>query len=625
MCGITGIYGKLPVDDARRRITGMNAALAHRGPDARGIFVKNPIVLGHQRLSILDLSADANQPMTDPTGRYTLVFNGEIYNFRELRKGLSTYAFTTDGDTEVLLAGLIKWGIPFLQECNGMFAFAFWDAEREELILARDRMGIKPLYYARTAIHTIFGSEVRSLLKSGLIPASLNRNALGDYLRYQTVHAPATMLDGVFMLPAGNTLRINADEEELKGFWNMATAIEPGVGFLNYTDTKTLVREKLTKAVGRRLVSDVPMGAFLSGGIDSSAIVALASGLVSDPLKTFTISFQEEAFSEARFARIIADKYQTDHTELKLDPSEMLHSLPVAIAAMDHPSGDGINTFVVSRAAKEAGITVVLSGLGGDELFAGYPIFKQVLSLSSKGWLMSFPKFSRAFAGDLLQWARPGIASQKTKQVITEDYLDLEYAYQYSREVASHTINNELSPFGSASAKAVFDIVHEGVGYGTPGYAMPPLSRVTYAEMNTYMQSVLLRDSDQMGMAHALEIRVPFLDHELVSTALAIPDRHKFPTSPKKLLVESMGDLLPAEIVNRPKMGFTFPWDEWMKGELREFCGDQMLGLARHEAFHEKAVLKRWDHFLAGKREISWSRIWHLCILQAWMNENGIA
>ncbi len=425
------------------------------------------------------------------------------------------------------------------------------------------------------------------------------------------------------MLPAGGVMKMADNEIKLSSFWNPVEHVDHSMTGLSYAETTAVIRQKLDESVQRRLIADVPMGAFLSGGIDSSAIVALASRQ-KQKLRTFTISFDNSEFSEAKYAQIIADKYDTAHTEINLAPEALLQNLPSAITAMDHPSGDGINTFLVSKAAKEAGITAVLSGLGGDELFAGYPIFKQFYQLRDKGWIMSFPRFSRALAGNVLKMTRPGVASSKIKQIITEHYLDLENVYQYSREVSSREINATLSPYGKRGENSVFSLVKQGVGYQTPGYSLPILSRVTYAEIVTYLQAVLLRDSDQMSMAHALEIRVPFLDHELVSAVMAVPDKYKFPTSPKKLLVDAMGDLLPSEIVNRPKMGFTFPWDSWMRNELKDFCGDHLSALGANDAFNAKAISKRWDDFLKGKPQVTWSRLWYLCVLQAWMSENEI-
>lgn len=623
MCGINGIYGSLSQSDGSRKIAKMNKSLAHRGPDADGFIQKPMILLGHTRLSIIDLSTNANQPMQDDSGRYTLIFNGEIYNYRTLRESLTDYPFKTQSDTEVLLAGLIKFGASFLSRCNGMFALALWDSQTEELLLARDRMGIKPLYYARTNEHIIFSSEIRSLLDSELIPGELNHGVLGEYLRYQTVHGTNTILKGIFMLPPGSIMNVSDHEIKISSFWNPVEYINHSVAQLSYNETTALIKQKLEESVNRRLIADVPMGAFLSGGIDSSAIVALASNQ-KKRLRTFTISFDNSEFSEAKYARIIADKFNTDHAEINLAPQSLLENLPAALKAMDHPSGDGINTYLVSKAAKQAGISAVLSGLGGDELFAGYPIFKQYYQLRDKGWLMSFPKFLRAFAGNALQVARPGVESSKIKQIITEDYLDLENVYQYSREVASREVNSKLSRYGNSGEMSVFNLVKQGVGYQTPGYTLPILSRVSYAEIATYLQAVLLRDSDQMSMAHALEIRVPFLDHELVSTVMGVPDKYKFPTSPKKLLVDAMGDLLPSEIVNRPKMGFTFPWDSWMRNELKDFCGDHLAALGANDAFNAKAVSNRWNDFLKGKPQVTWSRLWYLCVLQAWMSENGI-
>jgi len=625
MCGICGIHGIGEDDSQDSSLNKMVRALSHRGPDASGTYVDNSVALGHTRLSIIDLSDSANQPMSDPSGRYTLVFNGEIYNYRQLRKTLDKYPFQSNSDSEVLLAGLVRWGKKFINECNGMFAFALWDKQKQELTLARDRLGIKPLYYARTGLKTVFASEIRSILSSGFISPELNKDSLGDYLRYQTVHGTNTILSGIYTITPGSVMTITDNEYHSEIYWTPDSQLESGIESMSYNNVKALVQEKLNAAVKRRLISDVPMGAFLSGGIDSSAIVALASQHVLGPLKTFNINFQEGEFSEARYAKQVAEMYGTEHSQIDLNPHVLIEKLPAVLNSMDHPSGDGINSYVVSEAAKQAGITVALSGLGGDELFAGYPIFSQFYDLRDKGWLMSFPKFARSLAGNVYTKLKPGIGSEKINQIITEDYLDLEYIYQYSREVLSKDKISDLLTENSRGVNTVFELVQGAVGVEQPGFKMSRLSKVSYAEILTYLQSVLLRDTDQMSMAHALEVRVPFLDHELVSLALSISDNHKYPTSPKKLLVDSLGDYLPKEVHDRKKMGFTFPWKVWMKNELKEFCGDALLDLAQRPEFSAKVVHSRWDKFLKDDPSVSWSRIWYLCILQSWMSRNGVS
>jgi asparagine synthase (glutamine-hydrolysing) len=601
----------------------MAERLEHRGPDAHGFFVKPGIALAHRRLSILDLSEEANLPMTDPSGRYTLVYNGEIYNFRELRKQLKDYPFKTDGDSEVLLAGLSHWGIRFVNECNGMFAFALWDSEAEELYLCRDRMGIKPLYYMRREEEIFFSSEIRSLIVGLGEAPRLNRRALPEFLRYQTVHGPKTILEGVYALPAGSYMRISDNEQDIKTYWSLSNAARTDVRGLSFDDTSALVRHTLESSVQRRLVSDVPLGVFLSGGIDSSALVALASGHGNKPISTFTIDFAEESFSEAAYARQIAEKYSTDHHRVHLQPDELIRQLPLALKAMDHPSGDGINSYVVSGAAKRAGITVALSGLGGDELFAGYPIFSQFHSLQSKKWLLSFPKFVRDIAGMILEKKSPSVASSKTRSVLNQERFDLEYIYQFSREVTPINRSKELLLDYKETA-AVYNVVARNVGYGTPGFTLPLLSQVSVAEISTYLENILLRDTDSMSMAHALEVRVPFLDHELVSLILGVSDKYKYPHNPKKLLTSAMGDLIPRSIVDRPKMGFTFPWEIWMKNDLKPFCGDMIDKLAKRDFFNGDLLHHRWDSFLKGDAQVKWSRLWHLVVLEAWLSQNEI-
>jgi asparagine synthase (glutamine-hydrolysing) len=485
-------------------------------------------------------------------------------------------------------------------------------------------LGIKPLYYLRKDQELLFSSEIRSLVKGLDQKPKIDKNVLPEYLRFQTVHSPSTVLEGVYSLPAGTFMKVTDNEQEIVPYWRLSDSARIEMRGMDYEDVLASVKFKLKESVKRRLISDVPLGVFLSGGIDSSAIVALAAEETETPLKTFTIDFREEDFSEAKYAEEIAAKYGTKHHRISLDPEELIRQLPDAIKAMDHPSGDGINSYVVSGAAKAQGITVALSGLGGDEVFAGYPIFKQFHALQNKKWLLSFPKFVRDFAGSFMEMRNPGIASSKTRSVLNQDRFDLEYIYPFSREVASPNQNSELLSDRNNKESSVYRIVKEGVGYGNPGFSLPLLSHVSYAELVTYLENVLLRDTDQMSMAHALEVRVPFLDHELVSMVMGIGDKHKYPHKPKKLLVDALGGDLPTSITDRTKMGFTFPWTVWMKKELKDFCQDAVLSLGQREEFDAKALENRWNRFLEGDPKVSWWRIWHLCILEAWINENEL-
>lgn len=622
MCGICGIFGLEQINSPETLINRMNQQLEHRGPDAGGVFVNEQVALGHRRLSIIDLNTAANQPMHAVDGELTLVFNGEIYNFQEIRSRLTDYPYITNSDSEVILAAYKQWGIQGIRQFNGMFAFALWDNRKKQLFIVRDRLGIKPLYYAQRNNSFIFASEIRALIHSGLIEKNINQNALTDYLRYQTVHAPDTMIEGIKMLMPGHYMVISDTEVNTFQYWSIVDEVSRPQ--LTREETKLKIAELFNQSVKRRLVADVPFGAFLSGGIDSSLIVSAMAQAAQGTVKTFSVTFDEAQFSEAAYARLVAEKFATNHTEIRLNPADFLLDLPDALAAMDHPSGDGPNTYVVSKVTRDAGVTMALSGLGGDELFAGYDIFKRSFELQQKKWLLSFPKWIRAMGGKAIQLKNPGISGEKMAMALKADYFDLEYTYWISRlmmpdeRIAAILSNNVTAP------NRVFGIVHDAVGYGTPGFKLPKLSQVSIAEICTYMQNVLLRDTDQMSMAHALEVRVPFLDHELVQFALGIPDDYKYPNTPKQLLVESFGDALPPEIVNRPKMGFTFPWEHWLKNELRNFTADHLSDLSKRPLFKAAGIDALWRDFQNGHPKVTASRVWYLVVLENWLKKNGI-
>ncbi|MCT4582300.1 MAG: asparagine synthase (glutamine-hydrolyzing) [Flavobacteriales bacterium] len=626
MCGINGVYNLRGVENPNAVIQKMNERTTHRGPDFTGDYSDEAIILGHNRLSIIDLSNNANQPLFSNDQNLVLVFNGEIYNYLKLKEILKDdYEFKTSSDSEVLIAAYQKWGKGCVHKLEGMFAFAIWDKSQKTLFVVRDRLGIKPLYYFDNNQNFAFSSELRGLLDLPFIDRKVNEESLVDYLRYGTVHAPNTIVEGVKMLEAGYYIWLSEDEYQVEKYWDVNTFINRKAENQSYEEVKKEVKERLSKAVKNRMQSDVPYGAFLSGGIDSSAVVALMSEASDKPVKTFSISFAEEEYSEAKYARQIADKFKTEHTEIKLSPMDFLKDLPVAMDAMDHPSADGLNSYIVSKVTKEKGVTMALSGLGGDELFAGYDIFHRAVNLLDKKWSYSFPLVLRKLAGSTLKLFKPSIASDKITEIITQKYLELPFYYPINRQILTDDIVKKVMNKVVLPENRVFEIGVTNLDVETAGFKAPFLSKVAYLEMNTYMQNVLLRDVDQMSMASALEVRVPFLDHQLVEYIHGVPDEYKFPYSPKKLLVDSLGDLLPPEIVNREKMGFVFPWQNWLKKELKAFCEEQLEWLKTQPSFNEIAIDEVWSLFLAGNYKITWSRVWHLVVLAYWLKKNEIA
>lgn len=621
MCGIAGIYGLENMPDADRLVEKMLNKMRHRGPDADGVWLGENVVLGHRRLAIIDLSTASNQPFISFDGRYSLVFNGEIYNFQEIKNQIGNqYPFQTKSDTEVILAAFSIWGIQCLQRFNGMFAFAIWDHHEGRLWLARDRMGIKPLYYYQEGTTLVFASEIRSILETGIVERKMRRASMIEFLRYQTVHSPNTLIKGIKMLMPGTYLSIADNITETKEYW------KPW-GKLHFDQDPIKIhkniRERLLASVERRLIADVPVGAFLSGGIDSSLLVGLMSQSLGKKVDTFNVNFDDGEYSEAKFAAQVAQKFGTNHHEIKLKPEDFLQSLPNALNAIDHPSGDGPNTWIVSNETKKMGISVAISGLGGDELFAGYDLFKKIPYIAENNWLVSFPKFMRAAAGNALILKNNTMASHKTKEILTEDYFDLPHLYPIFRKIFQDKHLKKLLFDGKITKNELQALIDELELYDE-FQILPTLSRISVVEMASYMQNILLRDTDQMSMAHALEVRVPFLDHELIEYVMQVPDSVKYPHSPKKLLIDSFADLLPKEIVDRKKMGFVLPWDLWMRNELKEFCESRLKFLQHHESMSAPAIDRIWKDFLKGSKVITWSRIWHMVTLADWMQRNEV-
>ena len=618
MCGITGIARFKNRDECAEKVRIMNNHIAHRGPDAEGIWLHDFCVLGHRRLSIIDTSAAGNQPFQSEDRILTVVFNGEIYNYLELRKELeSTHTFTTQTDTEVILAAYAKWGIDCVEHFFGMFAFALWDEKQSQLLIARDRLGVKPLYYSETEQGFVFASEIRAILSTGWIERRIDANAAADYLRYQTVHAPNTIVEGVHMLMPGHRMVIDSKGIRTERWWDLTDSRARLDGSESKESIHKHINELLQSSVELRMRADVPFGAFLSGGIDSSIVVGLMSRISSHAVNTFSITFNEQAYDESPYSELIAKRFNTKHTAIQLSANHFLQMVPEALQAMDHPSGDGPNTYVVSKATREAGVKMALSGLGGDEVFAGYDVFRRLKALETKQWLNSVPLAIRKNMGALLRAVKPSAASEKIAAALAQERIDLAHFYPLTRQVLYESEVNRLLKQRPLERNCV-----ELLSQAVSGIRMPTLSKVSVLEISTYMQNVLLRDADQMSMAHALEIRVPFLDHRLIEFVLGVSDKHKFPHTPKELLTESVGDLIPREIIDRPKMGFTFPWAVWMRSELKSFCEEQLLALKQVEVIQHDEVIALWKRFLAGDKRITWSRIWPLVVLGHWVKQH---
>lgn len=619
MCGIAGILNFNGQQADAAVIKRMTDAMAHRGPDADKFIVDGKIALGHRRLSIIDLSTAADQPFYDNSGRYVMVFNGEMYNFQEVRAGITGYEFKTSSDTEVLLAAYIKWGPACISRFRGMFAFAIWDREEKELFVARDRMGVKPFYYYLDGQQFLFASETRAILASGLVRREVDMAALHDYFSYQSVTFPDTVIKGITQLQAGSWMRLKDGKTEQQVYWDL---LQPPVDF-DFANGKKVgqrISELLLQSVSRRLVSDVPVGAFLSGGIDSSAVVGLMAQAGAGQPNTFNISFTEEEYDESPYAEMVARKFNTRHTRILLKPESFLDELHNALDAMDTPSGDGINTYVVSKAIRARGITVALSGIGGDELFAGYAYFQQYLQLRSKSWLWKLPPGLRRLAA----LTQTGTKRERYRQLLEADSPGIDEVYPVFRQVLTPDVLRGLTSLNGAASGMTPLVSYLGARRG--GLSRLPLySQVSAAEYMGYTQHTLLKDTDQMSMAVSLEVREPFFDQDLVEFVLSVPDTLKRPDFPKKLLVESLGPLLPEEIVFRKKQGFLFPWNIWLRNELRSFCESHLKRMMQRPWINGPALQVRWQRFLAGDRDVRWSEIWLFVVLEYWLEKNQVA
>ncbi len=616
MCGVAGMFrtrGETTVED-RRAVARMAAAETHRGPDDAGFFQDARVVFGHRRLSIIDLSPTGHQPMSNEDGRIWVTYNGEIYNYPELAAELTGHRFVSRCDTEVLLHGYEEWGIEgLLRRLRGMFAFAVYDKRGPQpvCLLARDRLGIKPLYYVSQPDGLAFASEVKALVVSGLVPNRKNPTAIAGLLLLGSVPAPATGIAGVNCLLPGHYLVADGKGIAVRKYWEPEPA--------NSEDPEPRasagrLREALADAVNRHLVSDVPIGVFLSGGVDSAALVALASRAKSS-LATLTVVFDEREFSEGAEARRIAQQFATDHREVRVTSQDFMRELPNVLRVMDQPTNDGVNTYFVSRAARQAGLTVVLSGLGGDEVFGGYKHYRWLARYgNSIRRFSALPGFLRRTVlsaavryGRLRgreNWMR--LASLQGGVTDAGLYLAIRGFFAPEQVRALLDVNSrDIRLAADEYLDALRPRAANGVGTG------PAFRRM---EMGRYLHDQLLRDTDVFSMAHSIEVRVPYLDHILVAQASALAqatagDAHA--PGNKPLLTAAAGDPAVFDAARRGKRGFAFPFGKWMKlhsDELRE------MALAGG-CLNRRTIGQLWNEFDRGR--LHWSRAWMLAVIGA--------
>ncbi len=630
MCGIMGVIARdgLLSPDLLENAT---RTLAHRGPDDAGTViidggVGEPYQIGfaHTRLSIIDLSQLGHQPMQDTASGNCIVFNGEIYNFRELRHDLveKGVEFRSQSDTEVVLAAYRIWGEDCLLRLRGMFAFALWDAQRKRLVIARDPMGIKPLYYYQSAERFLFASEVRTLLQTGLVPRKIDASGALSYLAFGSVYEPWTIVEGVRAVTPGHVLTWEQGSLSVREYWSILpdSGDRFGVTSRNGAGTGRLP-EILRDSVLSHLVSDVPVGVFLSGGIDSSSLVAIMhqNGVRAN---TFSLVFQEEEFNEAPYSRAVARRFETEHLEIPVSQEDTLALLPEALRAMDQPTIDGINTYLVSAKTRAAGVKVALTGLGADEMFGGYSNFRRVPKMERiAARLNRLPALARRpLAASVAMVARRSDRHRKLADLAAAEESFV-HPYFLVRELFANSEQRGL--FRSDEYEAVRlsleDVLRASIARSS---TLDPVNRVSYLESHWYMRNTLLRDSDFMSMAHGLELRVPFLDRPLVEACLRIPGKRKLQGAmPKSLLLASLGVELPDEIVKRPKLGFTFPFERWLRGEMRPIVENALLSKeSDHTSLNPDAVRGIWNRFLAGGT--SWSRPWSLFVLKRWCEQN---
>ena len=623
MCGLAGFMrtGATVNRDAHRQwLEAMGLAIVHRGPDASGHFMDDNVALAHRRLSILDLSDSGTQPMKSQSGRFVISFNGEIYNYRALRSTLELegYSFRTGTDTEVLLALFERDGYRCLDHLNGMFAMAIWDTEAKQLFLARDRLGKKPLYYYEAGGQFAFASELKSLLKLPFVPRNLRPDAVKDYFAYQYIPDPKTIYLNIHKLPPGFWMVTDGQRSTLHQYWDVSFSKVSGQTSSEITDG---LYELIDDAVRLRMVSDVPLGAFLSGGVDSSAIVGLMAKQSERPVTTCSIGFDSERYDEVLYARQVANQFRTDHHEFTVREN-VADNLTDIARYFDEPFADPsfVPTYFVSRLARQK-VTVALAGDGGDENFAGYSKYR---TDHIENCLRSlFPGFFRHYVfppaarfASLINHS----AAAKAQSLLSTLALDPDEAFFTTNCFFRRSVWDDLVQGAFRSETADYDPAEITKAYYRNAGTDDHLSRILYTDIKTYLPGDILVKVDRMSMANSLETRAPLLDYRVVEYAAGIPSALKMKGAEKKhILKEAFSGLLPDAILYRKKMGFSVPMRDWLAKEIRQVAegafSNEHAGLAQF--FDMKVVRKLWQRHLDGHAEYT-QELWSMLAFELW-------
>lgn len=657
MCGIAGAVGTLGAPNFSAAVGGaayrdcverISSAQRHRGPDGGGAWVADSaqVAFGHRRLAIIDLSEAGAQPMVDPTSGCVITYNGEIYNFKELRRELEALGenFHSSSDTEVILRAYGRWGLGIVPRLRGIFALAIWDPRSRSVHLVRDHLGIKPLYWTRVRNGPLgrdtllFASEVRALLASGMVRRQLDPAGVASYLSQGFVVGPGTIVEGIELLPAAGILTIAPGNREpgvnsytLGCYWRPPSSEAART-------TEEELRHELSSTVRMQLISDAPLGIFLSGGIDSSAIAALASDAEPDAVHTFTIGFDEAGLDESPYAAQVAAAIGSRHTNVTLREQDFLAQLPDALTAIDQPTFDAINTYFVSRAARQAGMTVALAGTGGDELFGGYASFTELPRMLRAAAWVPWPLgaaigglcgIATALCWDVYRQAPPQTRWGKIADLACAG-ADLVELYQTSYALFTRETQARLAAACVRAAQRTQDFglpaeVARTWRARTDGSEI--LHSISLLELSSFVGERLLRDTDTASMAVSLEARVPLLDWALYEKVAGIdPSRRFSPPRKKRLLRDlALGRLDPA-IFDRPKSGFVLPIGEWARRRLQPEIG-QLLSdsaLVTRAGLEPQVVRTLWKSYVAGKPGLYWSRVWSLYVLVSWCRDHNM-